>query len=121
MYRGLAAKRRDLLIREHDSAKLPGAYEFPREFRKIRNNLVSFLVELCRPSQLTASPFLRGFYFTGVRPVTITETAPAWQAADRAALDLGATSIFRYTPTAVAPTPVGPPRLDLVRRQFDFL
>ena len=56
---------------------LPGIYEFPREFRKLRTPLVRFLVELCRPSQLTVGPFLRGFYFSGVRPVVINEVAPA--------------------------------------------
>ncbi len=49
--------------------QLSGIYEFPREFRKIRAPLVRFLVEMGRPSQLNAGPFLRGFYFSGVRPI----------------------------------------------------
>ena len=65
-----------LLPREGDAMKLPQAYEFPREFRKLRNSLVQFLVDVCRPSQLRAGPFLRGFYFSGVRPVASAE-APA--------------------------------------------
>ena len=63
-----------LLPREGDAMKLPQAYEFPREFRKLRNSLVQFLVDVCRPSQLRAGPFLRGFYFSGVRPVAAAET-----------------------------------------------
>jgi type VI secretion system protein ImpL len=82
LFHSLADNRVVLLPRETDPEKTPGAYEFPREFRKLRSPLVQFLVELCRPSQLRVSPFLRGFYFTGVRPITVQETpftAPAPQ------------------------------------------
>ena len=71
----LADKRRDLLAREHDSQKLAGIYEFPRELRKIRSTVIQLLVDLCRPSQLRATPFLRGFYFSGVRAVVVNEIA----------------------------------------------
>jgi type VI secretion system protein ImpL len=66
-----------LLPREGDALKLPQAYEFPREFRKLRASLVQFLVDVCRPSQLRAGPFLRGFYFSGVRPVAAAEAPVA--------------------------------------------
>lgn len=97
LYRSLCDKRPVYLVREHDPAKLPNVYEFPREFGKLRTLLVQFLVDLCRPSQLGTSPFLRGFYFTGIRPVTVTDLAPA--AAQLAAheeqpIDAGATRIF---------------------------
>ncbi len=69
LFRSLADARIEFLPRENDAVKLPAEYEFPREFRKIRQTVVQFLVDLCRPSQLTTGPFLRGFYFTGVRPV----------------------------------------------------
>jgi type VI secretion system protein ImpL len=97
LYRWLCDKRPAYLSREHDAAKLPNVYEFPREFSKLRTLLVQFLVDLCRPTQLGTSPFLRGFYFTGVRPVTVTDLAPA--AAQVAArqeqpIDAGATRIF---------------------------
>jgi type VI secretion system protein ImpL len=39
--------------------------------------LVQLLVDLCRPSQLRTGPFLRGFYFSGVRPIVISAPAPA--------------------------------------------
>jgi len=72
----LSDHRPDFLAREHDPAKLPSIYEFPREFRKMRAVLIQFLVDLCRPSQLRTNPFLRGLYFTGVRPVTLSDAAP---------------------------------------------
>ena len=77
IFQSLADRRVHLLAQEFDATKLPTTYEFPREFRKLRPLLVQLIVDLCRPSQLRAGPFLRGFYFTGVRPVTITTTGPA--------------------------------------------
>ncbi len=93
-----ADKRVDFLAREHAPEKLPGAYEFPREFRKLRGALVQFLIDLCKPSQLRAAPFLRGFYFSGVRPVVIADVAQ--QAAPRPAPQAfqaggSATGVFR--------------------------
>ena len=85
-----------LLPRETDASKLPTAYEFPREFRKLRNSLVQFLVDVGRPSQLRASPFLRGFYFSGVRPVQVSDApqVPVAAAPQQAELS-GATGMFR--------------------------
>jgi type VI secretion system protein ImpL len=95
LYYSLADKRTAFLIRENDSAKLPNVYEFPREFGKLRSLLVPFLVDLCRPSQLRTNPFLRGFFFTGVRPIVVSDLAPAPQAQpEPAAFDAGATRIF---------------------------
>jgi len=76
LFRSLCDARCELLPREGDAAILPATYEFPREFRKLRGLIVQFLVDLCRPSQLTTAPFLRGFYFSGVRPITVDEYAP---------------------------------------------
>jgi type VI secretion system protein ImpL len=70
----LADCRPGLLSREHDSTKLPAVYEFPRQFRKLSRPVVQFLVDLCRPSHLRAGPFLRGFYFTGMRMVSPAAT-----------------------------------------------
>jgi type VI secretion system protein ImpL len=77
VYYWLTARRPDTLAREYDASKLPGIYEFPRELRKLRAAVVQFLVDVCRPSQLHAGPFLRGFYFTGTRTVLVTETPAA--------------------------------------------
>jgi type VI secretion system protein ImpL len=76
LFYSLSDKRLEYLPREHDAERLPGVYEFPRQFRKLRTPLVQFLVDLCRPSQLRAGPFLRGFYFTGVRTVAVTRSTP---------------------------------------------
>ena len=81
LFRSLADARPEFLARETDPSKLPASYEFPREFRKLRPAVVQFLVDLCRPSQLAVGPFLRGFYFTGVRPIIVNEAAPV-QAAE---------------------------------------
>ncbi|MGB7718501.1 MAG: type VI secretion protein IcmF/TssM N-terminal domain-containing protein, partial [Bryobacteraceae bacterium] len=112
LFYSLADRRIVLLPRENDPQKVPGAYEFPREFRKLRNGLVQFLVDVCRPSQLRASPFLRGFYFSGVRPVVVQDTpveAPR-PSAQRSPFEAagGATGIFRTgfpAPAAGAPLP----------------
>jgi type VI secretion system protein ImpL len=64
---------------------------------------VRFLVELCRPSQLTVAPFLRGFYFSGVRPVMVNEVAPATPIAPTPAGGrVGATGMFRAQAAAAA-------------------
>src|SRR5690606_24508572 len=52
LFHSLADKRVHFLPRENDYTHVPGSYEFPREFRKLRTPLVRFLVDLCRPSQL---------------------------------------------------------------------
>jgi type VI secretion system protein ImpL len=101
----LSDHRPDFLAREHEAAKLPSIYEFPREFRKMRPVLIQFLVDLCRPSQLRANPFLRGLYFTGVRPVTLSDAAPATPSPQpqQRAFDADATRLFVAGGQAVAP------------------
>lgn len=100
LFQSLAERRVSLLSQEFDATKLPTTYEFPREFRKLRTLLVQMLVDLCRPSQLRAGPFLRGFYFTGVRPVTITTAGPSLVREEPASqpyaaeVEAGATAIF---------------------------
>jgi len=101
--------RLDLLPRESDQSKMPGIYEFPRELRKLRNNLTAYLVELVRPSQLNTNPYLRGFYFTGVRAAMVDQlvsaAAPTPQASQANA---GATQIFsiqQAQAAQAAPTP----------------
>jgi type VI secretion system protein ImpL len=98
LFHTLCDRRLDYLPRENEGEKLPQAYEFPREFRKLAPIVVQFLVEIGRPSQLRTGPFLRGFYFSGVRPVVVTETASAPSAARPAQsyqAASGATSIFQ--------------------------
>ncbi len=105
VFHSLANARIEYLPREADPEQLAAVYEFPREFRKIRTPLVRFLVEMCRPSQLNVGPFLRGFYFSGVRPIMVNEVAPPVpQANPAAAGQLGATGIFGAKGSA-APAP----------------
>jgi type VI secretion system protein ImpL len=97
LFYSLCDHRLRLLPRESDLSKVPGTYEFPREFRKLRNMLVQFLVDVGRPSQLRSNPFLRGFYFSGVRAVQVQEapvqaSMPAPQPAETGG---GATRMFR--------------------------
>jgi type VI secretion system protein ImpL len=112
LFRSLAEARIEFLPRETDSSKLPAEYEFAREFRKVRQTVVQFLVDLCRPSQLTTGPFLRGFYFSGVRPIIINETAPVQAAAAQQQANFGtaagATGIFSIGARQSAPAPQQP-------------
>ncbi|WP_031500604.1 ImcF-related family protein [Bryobacter aggregatus] len=75
LFRSLAERRVSLQERDANQQGRPPVYEFPREFRKLKQAATTFLVDLCRPSQLAVSPFVRGFYFTGVRPVLTTDAA----------------------------------------------
>ncbi|HEX8452400.1 MAG TPA: ImcF-related family protein [Longimicrobium sp.] len=108
--RSLSVAQLDLLPREPREPARAGAYEFPRELRKVSDLATQFLVELCRPSQLNVSPFLRGFYFTGVRTV-VAEDGPAPSATAASVggqVALGATSVFdprRLREMASAPAP----------------
>jgi len=130
LFGNLAARRLPLLSREHAREHKPGAYEFPREFRKLAPNAVQFLVELCRPSQLQVNPFLRGFYFSGVRAVVLNEgvaaaaPAPAARPA-MAALGTDATGVFNAARAAggAASPPSGLPPVSLTRKvpQWVFL
>ena len=105
----LASRRVDLLGRDTVLEHRYGAYELPREWRKLGPSATTFLIELCRPTQLGSSPQLRGFYFTGARPVVVSDVAqaPSARAAAPAAAD--ATSMFRQAmqppPAAAAAAP----------------
>jgi len=109
IFYSLADRRILLLPREHEGEKLPAIYEFPRELRKLRTLLVQFLVDLARPSHLGTNPFLRGFYFTGVRPVVVADVVAARAAPAEAAeaeFDGGATQIFRGGGSQLQAAPV---------------
>jgi len=109
IFYSLAERRILLLPREHEGDKLPGIYEFPRELRKLRTLLVQFLVDLARPSHLGTNPFLRGFYFTGVRPVVMEDVVAApsvmAEAPEANNMDQGATQIFRGVGSQVQAAP----------------
>ena len=101
LFFSMADKRLDLLARENDTETLPAIYEFPRELRKLRTLLVQFLVELARPSRLNVNPFLRGFYFSGVRPVFVEDgVSAAPRAAEPDARFDGAATLLFNAPVA---------------------
>lgn len=103
----IAGRRVDVLGRESQVDRRYAAFELPREFQKLQSAITPFLTELCRPLQLGGSPQLRGFYFSGARPVLITDTgasalgaasgsAPgAASGAAASATPAGATAVFR--------------------------
>ncbi|HKO12707.1 MAG TPA: ImcF-related family protein [Acidobacteriaceae bacterium] len=86
------------LDRENDPAGVPGVYEFPREFGKLRKALSQYLVELCKPSQLSANPWLRGVYFTGVRARMVERASHVPAAVEvPVAADAGATQFMNLS------------------------
>jgi type VI secretion system protein ImpL len=118
IFYSLADRRITLLPREHESEKLPAIYEFPRELNKLRTLIVQFLVDLGRPSHLGTNPFLRGFYFTGVRPIVVDDVVAARAVAiesEGTDINAGATQIFRGVGAQVQQAPVavrsGPRRM----------
>ena len=110
LFHSLCGKRLPFLGRENKADKLGQVYEFPREFRKLRNAVVRFLVDLSRPSQLRLDPFLRGFYFSGARPVTVKDSEPLARAASRGEMrNSRATGIFELQSMNVEPAPLAGP------------
>ena len=104
----LSDRRTDFLPREEDDAARAGIYEFPRELSKLRTNLVQFLVDLCRPSQLQAGPFLRGYYFSGVRAVMVKEMPVQRATAERGGEVSRATGVFSAEQVRQAAAAQGP-------------
>ena len=109
LFFSLADHRPGLLSRERSAEKQSGVYEFPRQFRKLAKPAVQFLVDLCRPSQLRAGPFLRGFYFTGVRTVASNASSPTGMATRTSFMGppssvSNATSILRQEDLAAMPS-----------------
>jgi type VI secretion system protein ImpL len=90
--------RVEMLDRENEARNGSGVYEFPREFGKVRKGLNQYLVELCKPSQLSANPYLRGVYFTGARARVVERAAAAPAVPERAiAQDAGATQYLKIS------------------------
>jgi type VI secretion system protein ImpL len=119
----LSEFRLDLLAREINQRTAAEVYEFPRELRKLRNNLTQYLVELCKPSQLSANPYLRGFYFTGVRAQIVEQAVSAPAAAPKSApQDVGATRMFAVQEMRqAAATPEKPAVISQKVAQWTFL
>ena len=92
----LAEFRLDILSRGGELQDLARAYEFPRDLRKLRAGVVGFLAEVARPSQIGVNPFLRGFFFAGMRAHIVEDVLEVGPAQPQAAapVDAGATRIF---------------------------
>ena len=76
------SKRRNLqLVRETDARLKGGAYLFPLEFHRLRENFKTFVRSLGEANAYGPSPLLRGFYFTAaggvgqVSDVVLTEVS----------------------------------------------
>ena len=128
IYRSLAGRRLSVLAREHAAEWKPPAYEFPREMRKLAPLVVEFLREIGRPSALKGSPILRGFYFVGVQPVFVNETAPEYtpalqQQARAVTAARSATGVFSMEQIAAASAAAVPPSGPRTRKvpRWDFL
>ena len=114
--------RIEALNRETDPKNAPGVYEFPREFGKLRKNLSQYLVELCKPSQLSANPYLRGFFFTGLRAQMLEQRGPVPAAPmERAAVEMGATRMFSLQDVQGASRPAAPQMGGTRAPQWAFL
>ena len=122
LFRSLADWRLPLLARQLETPQAPSIYEFPREFKKLQSILVPLLVDICRPGPSPITPFLRGFYFTGVRPLVITTPKEAPAQEDSAApVNLNATRMFALN-KAAGQQPGGPEGVEIRRiSQWVFL
>ncbi|MBV8674038.1 MAG: hypothetical protein JOZ33_11435 [Acidobacteriaceae bacterium] len=118
----LGEYRLEMLSREADQRNVDPVYEFPRELKKLRNNLASYLVELGRPSHLNANPFLRGFYFAGVRALMVEQMVSAPARAPKAApVEAGATRMFSVQQMQAVETPPAPQVITQKVAQWCFL
>ena len=107
LYHALVLKRTEVLAREASPEAGAAGYEFPRELHKLFPLMLPVLVEVSRPSHLYVNPFLRGFYFTGVRAVVLNQPGTVAQGPTPTARG-GATQLFEArVPQAAAPAPSG--------------
>jgi type VI secretion system protein ImpL len=118
----LSEFRLELLSRESEAKNIDPVYEFPRELRKLRNNLASYLVEVTRPSQLNANPYLRGFYFSGLRAHMVEQMVAAAVQQPRAeAAGAGATRMFSAEAMRTAAPAQAPQMVSRRQAQWCFL
>lgn len=114
--------RLNLLLRENDQRNIDPVYEFPRELRKLRNNLAAYLVEIARPSHLNANPYLRGFYAVGVRAQMVEQmVATAASQPQAQPAGAGATRMFTLEQMQAAAQPQQPQMVSRKQAQWCFL
>jgi len=92
----LSEFRLDILSRGGELHDLARAYEFPRDLRKLRAGIVSFLAEVARPSQIGVNPFLRGFFLAGMRAHLVEDILEIGPSPSQPAVpfNAGATRVF---------------------------
>jgi len=124
LYRSLSMKRLKFLEQGTGGDRAPRAYEFPREFRKLTALASQFMVDLCKPSQLQVSPFLRGFFFSGRREFVVEGAggAPAPKAPELTPMG-GATTVFdpRTLAAEVSPPAFETPNQSTKKQRWFFL
>jgi len=103
----LSEFRLEVLSRGGELQELARAYEFPRDLRKVRGGIVSFLAEVARPSQIGVNPFLRGFFFAGMRAHIVEDVLEigSSQPQPSAPVNAGATRIFSLAAAQLQQTP----------------
>ena len=118
----LGEYRSTLLTRETDQRNVDPVYEFPRELRKLRNNLASYLVEVARPSHLNANPYLRAFYGTGVRATIVEQMVASAAAQPRSEpAGSGATRMFSVQEMQAQQQQQAPQMVSRKQAQWCFL
>jgi type VI secretion system protein ImpL len=124
IFRSLSLKRLKFLGPDLETDVAGGVYEFPREFGKLSETASQFLIELCKPSQLQVSPFLRGFYFAGREEYVVDGLAPPTpEVSVTPDIPAGATQVFDPSSLQGAgppPVPAEPVRSG-VRHQWSSL
>jgi type VI secretion system protein ImpL len=109
LYMSLADKRMLFLAREEESRKKSLGYEFPRELKKVRGELVQFLLDVFRANPLQQGSRLRGFYFAGQRFVSRAAAVAENSVADFSVVKRRAEATIFFG-TKPQPQPGGPAR-----------
>jgi type VI secretion system protein ImpL len=122
----LSEFRLEVLSRGGELQDLARAYEFPRDLRKLRTGIVSFLAEVARPSQIGVNPFLRGFFFAGMRAHLVEDVldiGPSQTQQPSVPVNAGATRIFSVAAAQLQQTPAPQARRGGTRKvpQWVFL
>ncbi len=121
----LSEFRLDILSRGGELKDLARGYEFPRDLRKLRAGIVAFLAEVARPSQIGVNPFLRGFFFAGMRAHLVEDVLDVGPAQPQASAppEAGATRIFSLAGMQAPQAPVPQARRGGTRKvpQWVFL
>jgi type VI secretion system protein ImpL len=94
LYTHVATLRLLALPRQGNLDQRSTAYEFPRELRKATTAMLQLLTEISRPRELEMSPYVRGFYLTGVRPLARTDAAEPAAPVTAPSSYAGATLLF---------------------------